>query len=164
MRKLLLISASAAAALLPMARAADPPPLKEGLWEIRGQSIANPGGKRTDFTYRLCRNHAYDQAMDALVKNQKDCTTAFDSLGGGRFTSASRCTVAGTVIESKGTYTYQSSISTRSESSATYTPAFHGKSDETVIQDQTYVGSCPAGMKPGDRISTDGTLQRYSSR
>src|SRR5580700_5192017 len=106
MRKLLLIPA--AAALLTVARAADPPPLQEGLWEIRGQSIANPGSKRTEFTYRLCRNHAYDQAMDALVKNQKDCTTSFDSLGGGRYTSSSRCTVSGTVIESKGTYTYQS--------------------------------------------------------
>ena len=45
MRKLLLIPA--AAALLTVARAADPPPLQEGLWEIRGQSIANPGSKRT---------------------------------------------------------------------------------------------------------------------
>lgn len=161
-RRLLLIPT--AAALLTVARAADPPPLQEGLWEIRGQSIANPGSKRTEFTYRLCRNHAYDQAMDALVKNQKDCTTSFDSLGGGRYTSSSRCTVSGTVIESKGTYTYQSPTATRSESSATYTPAFRGKTDETVIQDQTYVGSCPAGMKPGDRISTEGTLQRYSSQ
>jgi hypothetical protein len=159
MRKILIVSA--ATFLLSMARAADPPLLKEGLWEIRGQSIENPGGKKTDFTYRLCRNHAYDKAMDALVKNVKDCTTAFDSLGNGRYTSASRCAVAGTVIVSKGTYTYESSTSTRSESYATYTPAFHGKTDETMIQDQTYIGGCPAGMKPGDRVKADGTLQRY---
>ena len=152
---------SATTLLLAIASAADPPPLKEGLWEIRGQSIDNPGSKRTECTYRLCRNHAYDKAMDALVKNVKDCATSFDSLGDGRFTSESRCTLDGTVIVSKGTYTYLSSASTRSESYATYTPAYRGKTDETVIQDQSYVGACPAGMQPGDRITVDGTLQRY---
>jgi hypothetical protein len=152
---------SAATLLLTLASAADPPPLHEGLWEIRGHSIDNPGNKKTEFTYRLCRNHAYDKAMDALVKNVKDCTTAFDSLGDGRFTSESRCTIDATVIVSKGTYTYLSSTSTRLESYATYTPAYHGKTDETVIQDQTYVGACPAGMQPGDRITIEGKLQRY---
>jgi hypothetical protein len=152
---------SAATLLLTIASAADPPPLQEGLWEIRGQSIDNPGGKKSEFTYRLCRNHAYDKAMDAMVKNVKDCTTAFDSLGDGRYSSESRCTIDGTVIESKGTYTYLSATSTRSESHATYTPAYRGKTDETVIQDQNYVGACPAGMRPGDRITVEGTLQRY---
>ncbi|MGC1386951.1 MAG: DUF3617 family protein [Steroidobacteraceae bacterium] len=152
---------SAATLLLTIASAADPPPLQEGLWEIRGQSIDNPGGKKSEFTYRLCRNHAYDKAMDAMVKNVKDCTTAFDSLGDGRYSSESRCTIDGTIIESKGTYTYLSATSTRSESHATYTPAYRGKTDETVIQDQNYVGACPAGMRPGDRITVEGTLQRY---
>ncbi len=157
MRKILLIST--ATILLSVARAADPPELKEGLWEVRGQRIENPGSKRTDFIYRLCRNHAYDKAMDALVKNVKDCTTSFDSLGGGKFSSESRCTVENTVIVSKGTYTYESSTSTRSESNATYTPALRGKTDESMIQDQTYVGKCPAGMNPGDRVKVGGAVQ-----
>ena len=147
--------------LLSAARAADPPQLQEGLWEIRGQSIENPGNKTTDFTYRLCRNHAYDKAMDDVVKHAKDCATKFDSLGGGHYASASRCTVAGIVIVSKGTYTYESATSTRLESTATYQPAFNGKTDETLTQDQKFVGSCPAGMNPGDRIMPGGILQRY---
>ncbi len=151
---------STALILLPIARAAEPPQLKEGLWEIRGQRIENPGNKRTEFTYRLCRSHAYDKAMDDLVKNQKDCTTTFESLGGGRYASSSRCTAPGVVIVSKGTYTYESSTSARSESNATYVPAFHGKTDETLIQDQNYMGRCPAGMHPGDRIDAGSTMQR----
>ncbi|HMK86809.1 MAG TPA: DUF3617 family protein [Steroidobacteraceae bacterium] len=143
---------AAALALLSMARAADLPPLKEGLWEIHGQSIANPGAKKTEFSYRLCRNHAYDSAMDALVKNTKGCTTSLDDLGGGRFSASSSCNVEGTVVVSKGTYIYESSTSARSESYATFSPAYHGKTDETVIQDQRYLGDCPSGMKPGDRI------------
>ena len=43
----------------------------------------------------------------------------------------------------------------------TYSPAYKGKTDETVIQDQNYVGACPAGMQPGDRITVEGKLQRY---
>ena len=85
--KTTLLPMSLALILLSVARAADPPPLKEGLWEISGQSIENPGNKRTEFKYQLCRNHAYDSAMDALVKNAQGCTTSFDDLVGGRFAS-----------------------------------------------------------------------------
>jgi hypothetical protein len=157
-----LLPMCCAIVLLSIARAADPPPLKEGLWDISGQSIQNPGNKRTDFKYQICRNHAYDSAMDALVKNAKGCTTSFDELGGGRFASSSSCNVDGTLIESKGTYTYESMTSTHSESNATYSPPYKGKTDEHVVQDQHYLGGCPAGMKPGDRI-TGGALLKYQN-
>jgi hypothetical protein len=159
MKKSLMIVA--AALLLPMARAADPPPLQEGLWEVHGRSVENPGGKTMTFSYRLCRNHAFDSAMDAQVKNAKECKTSFDDLGGGQFASASSCTVGGRVIVSKGTYTYESTTSTRAESHATYSPAFNGKTEEVLVQEQKYVGSCPAGMNPGDRIMEDGSLRRF---
>jgi hypothetical protein len=159
MNKVLLVSA--AVLTLAVARAADPPPLKEGLWEIHGHSVENPGGKQTDFTYRLCRNHGFDDAMNAQAKNAKECNTSFDDQGGGKYSSASTCAVPGTAIVSNGTYTYESATSVRSESHATYTPAFHGKSEETITEDQKYVGNCPANMKPGDRLMSDGTLQRF---
>jgi Protein of unknown function (DUF3617) len=141
-------------------RAADPPPLKEGLWEVRGQSIENPGSKRTEFTFQLCRNHAYDSAMDARVKNAPGCTTSFDDLGGGQYASSSNCNVDGILIVSKGTYVYESATSTRSESYATYSPAYRGKTEQRIVQEQRYVGNCPAGVKPGDRVS-GGNLERF---
>jgi hypothetical protein len=147
--------------VLSIARGADPPPLQEGLWEVHGRSTENPGGKSAEYTYRLCRNHAFDSAMDAQVKSVKECTTSFDDLGGGRFASASKCAVGGRVIVSRGTYTYESPTSTRTESHATYTPAFNGKTEESLVQEQRYVGNCPAGMNPGDRLMGDGTLVRY---
>lgn len=149
--------------MISIAIAAEPPPLKEGLWEVRGQNVTNPGNRITKFAYRLCRTQAYDKAMDDLVKNAKECTTSFDDLGGGRYASASRCTSAGTVIESKGTYTYENSTSTHLESFATYNPPYRGKTEERLSQDQRYVGACPTGMKPGDRIMDDGALQRYGN-
>jgi hypothetical protein len=91
--------------------------------------------------------------MDTLVKNAKGCTTSFDDQGGGHFASSSSCSVEGTSIVSKGTYTYESMTSTRSESFAAYTPAYKGRTDEHVVQEQRYLGACPTGMKPGDRIT-----------
>ena len=74
----------AGALLLSVARAADPPPLQEGLWEVRGRSVENPGAKVTNFIYRLCRNHAFDTAMDAQVKNAKECSTSLRKFPPGR--------------------------------------------------------------------------------
>ena len=144
------------------ARAASPPKLLEGLWEVRVQSTENPGSKKTEYSFKLCRDHAYDKYTDNLVKNNKNCTTKLEKVAGDRFSAASRCTVLGIVIDSKGLSTYQNNTAIHSESAATYTPPLYGKTDETMIQDQQYVGACPAGMKPGDRILADGRLVHRS--
>jgi hypothetical protein len=140
------------------AGATHPPQLREGLWEIRVQSSENSGGKKSDFVYKLCRDHAYDRGIDAVAKKNKNCATNVESLGDDRYSAASRCTVDGIVIVSKGLSIYQNNISVHTETVATYTPAFNGKTDETMIQDQRYVGSCPVGVKPGDRILADGRI------
>jgi len=152
-----------AAVLLPIlaARAANLPEVQEGLWEIHSQGIENPGNKKTDFTHKLCRDHAYDRAALSMVKNMKGCTSTIEILGGGKFSADSHCTIAGTAVVSKGIATYQSATSTHSETHTTYAPAFAGKTDEVLIQDQKYVGSCPAGMKPGDQMGADGTVQHH---
>src|ERR1700689_4319496 len=105
-----------AAVLLPVlpARAADLPQVQEGLWEIHSQGIENPGNKKTDFTHKLCRDHAYDQAALAAARNMKGCTSTIESLGGGKFSADSHCTIAGTAIVSKGTATYQGATATHS--------------------------------------------------
>jgi hypothetical protein len=141
-----------------VARAASPPQLQQGLWEIRVQSTENPGAKKTEYAFRLCRDHAYDKETDDLVKNNKSCTTKLQSLGSDRFSAASRCTLSGIVIVSQGLSVYQNGGSVHSESAATYTPPLYGKTDETMIEDQRYLGSCPAGMKPGDRMMADGSI------
>jgi hypothetical protein len=141
------------------ARAARPPQLLQGLWEIRVQSTENPGGKKTEYAFRLCRDHAYDKETDDLVKNNKNCTTKLQSLGGDKFSAASRCTLSGIVIDSQGLSVYQNGGgSIHSETAATYTPPLYGKTDETMVEDQHYLGSCPAGMKPGDRLMADGSV------
>jgi hypothetical protein len=134
------------------------PQIQEGLWDVRVQSTENPGAKKTEFGYKLCRDHAYDKQTDSLVRNNKDCKTKLESAGPNRYAAASRCTVSATVIVSKGLSIYRSGNSIHSETVATYTPPLYGKSDETLILDQQFLGSCPAGMKPGDRLLPDGRV------
>jgi ribosomal protein S11 len=146
-----------------MAQTTDPPKLKEGLWEIHGQTVENPGNKRTDFTYRLCRDHAYDDAANKKLREVEGCSTVLKDLGGGRIASTSSCQVAGVTIDSTGLMVYKDDASTHAESRATFTPAFQGKSDETITQDQKFIGKCPGDVKPGDRIAADGRIWHSNS-
>lgn len=75
-----------------------------------------------------------------------------------------RCVIGETVILSKGTVTFQGDTSAHSVSHATYTPAMGGLSETTMIMDQKYVGSCPAGIRPGDRVQQDGTVVHLGKR
>ena len=151
----------AAAILLPigMAMAAGTPPdVKEGLWSIHTQTTDNPGNVKSDSTSTICRNHAYDQYANGLAKNVKGCTVSNESYAGNTYTLEMRCTIGATTIDSKGTVTYTGDTSTHSESHATYTPAMAGMTDTTMIQDQKYIGACPAGQQPGDMTHANGTV------
>jgi hypothetical protein len=140
------------------ADAVDHPPVKEGLWQIRTQIIDNPGNKTTDSTIMLCRDHDYDKAAEASGKSVKGCTTTNESFTAGAYSAEMRCEIGSNVLVSKGVVTFKGDAATHSETHVTYTPALFGKTDETMIQDQTYLGDCPAGMNPGDRKSQDGTI------
>jgi hypothetical protein len=158
MYKTLIFSASALLLASGTAYAVDPPDMKEGLWSIHSQSIDNPGNKTSSAAYTLCRSHAYDQSVRVAAKAVKGCTTVSESFLAGKYSNATRCVVANTVIEGKGTTTMQGDSSFHTESHSTYTPPLYGVSETTMIMDQKYVGSCPAGVQPGDRTSADGKV------
>ena len=147
---------------LATARAGDPPKFKEGLWEVHVVSEEKPVGKKSDITYRLCRDHAYDKAADAILKNLPGCTTVIKDVGGGKFSSASNCVVNGTTVVSTAMTTFTDKIASHSETTAKFIPPLNGKTDETMTQDQHYVGSCPSDLKPGDTISADGFIRHHN--
>jgi hypothetical protein len=161
MKKILAFAGVALWLPIGIANAQNPlqaPEVKEGLWEIHMQSTDKPGDKKTEGTSTICRNHAYDQHVQALAKDMKGCTKVNESFQGGKYSLEMHCTVGATVIDTKGTSTFQGDTATHSESHATYTPALYGVSETTMIQDQKYIGSCPADMQPGDRKSDDGKI------
>ena len=148
------------AILLPMgiAFATNHPDLKESLWSVHTQTINNLGGQKNEGSFTLCLSHSSDQAVEAHAKNMKGCTVSSESFEGNMYSIEMRCTVGTTVIETKGTTTFGDDTSTQSEAHATYTSALAGIGELTMIQDQKYMGSCPAGVLPGNRTNADGTV------
>jgi hypothetical protein len=133
--------------------AVDAPELQEGLWEVRGYNLENPGQKKTEFAAKICRDHEYDKKSRIFLEKTKGCTLNITSLGGARYSSKSHCTINGTVVDSTSTIEFQSATAVHSESHTTYSPAFRGKQEDTIVQDQKYAGVCPSGMKPGESRS-----------
>jgi hypothetical protein len=152
------------ALLLPIAYAADTPDLKEGLWSVHTQTSNDPGNTKSEGTYTLCRSHAFDKATEARAKSLKGCSMISENSQGNKYSAHMKCMVAGTAIETNSTSTFQGDTSFHSESRATYTPALHGLAGMTIILDQKYVGSCPAGVQPGDRTNADGSVIHLGKR
>ena len=140
------------------AQAVNPPAMKEGLWSIRNQSSVTPENKSTDFTSTICRNHAYDQQVLEAAKTMKGCSTVSESMKGSNYSIQTHCVVGKTVIDTTSTVIFKGDAATHSETHATYTPAMGGVNGMTLIQDQKYLGSCPAGAQPGDMTRPDGTV------
>jgi hypothetical protein len=149
---------------LSIAYTANVPDVKEGLWSVHTTTINNPGNQRSEGTYTLCRNHAFDEAVLARAKNMKNCTIVHENMRGSEYSTQTHCVIGSTVIETKGTVTFQADTAFHSESHGTYTPAMGGISDMTIIMDQKYIGSCPAGQQPGDQTNADGTVMHLGKR
>jgi hypothetical protein len=86
------------------------------------------------------------------------CGKATTNYQGSKLNSEMRCTVGGSVIDSKETAVFQGDTAIHSETHATYSPALYGMSETTTITDQKYTGSCPAGSQPGDMRNAEGKL------
>jgi hypothetical protein len=140
--------------------AADPPAVKEGLWSIHTVSIDNPGNKKVEGTRSICRSHDYDLRIRQRTEQQEKqtCKTHTETLSGNTFTAESECTVQGSVVKSKTVAAFSGDTAIHSETHATYTPALFGNAESTLIQDQKYAGSCPAGMEPGDLMDASGKI------
>jgi hypothetical protein len=140
------------------AYALDTPPMKEGLWKLH-MVTTSPNAAPMDMTYTICRNHAYDNSIHQMVEKKTGCSINADSISGSKRTYSSSCKVGATTIMSSAVVTWSGDTHFHTETHTTYTPAFSGMTQSTMIQDQTYVGSCPAGMSPGDRMMANGQVQ-----
>jgi len=146
--------------------AADPPAMEEGLWSIHTVSIDQPTNHKTDGNQSLCHNHAYDDRVRALAAQQSmksSCKTVSENSTGGTTTTETKCTVAGSVLDTKAVVTFNGD-SAHSETHTTYTPAMYGTSETTMVMDQKYMGACPAGVEPGDRVGADGKIIHRTSK
>ena len=86
-----------------------------------------------------------------------------ESNTGGTITTENECTVGNSVLKTKSIATL-SGDTAHSETHTTYTPAMYGTSEGTMVMDQKYLGACPAGVEPGDRIGANGQIQHASKK
>jgi hypothetical protein len=136
------------------ARTGDAPELKEGLWLLQTVTTTLPGNKKSVEAVTLCRNHAYDAYANAMALMQKDCTVK-RNFQGDTMSLDGTCTVKGSTVLSKGSMKMSGDTAAHSETHTTYTPALRGVVESSLVQDQTWLSSCPAGMKPGDQRTAD---------
>ena len=125
-----------------------PPPTKEGLWETH--STQTQQGKAVfDKSVKMCQSKETTKSMQSNgeeLRKKNECTSSVSQTSTNTFAEESRCAKgpnAGTVT--KVVSTYQGDTASHMEMHMNA-----GKSETVMIMDAKYLGSCPAGMKPGD--------------
>lgn len=130
------------------------PPIKDGLWETH--STQSQQGKTVFATsIKMCHSNqltnSMQSEMEALRKKRK-CTSTVTQPSPNTYVEESRCAEepdGGS--RTRTIYTYQGDTAYHME-----TRSNHGEAETVMIMDSKYLGSCPAGMKPGDALMPDG--------
>jgi hypothetical protein len=132
-----------------------PPPTKEGLWETH-TTQTQQGKTVSDRSVKMCQSNELTKSLQSTgeeMRKKNECTSNVIQPSSNTYVEEGRCAKgpnAGSVT--KVVYTYQGDTASHTEMHINA-----GKSETVMIMDAKYVGSCPAGMKPGDLIM-DGKL------
>lgn len=143
-------------ASLAVAHAANAPEMKEGLWSVHTTVIS--GSAKNEGSFTLCRSHAFGESVENREKDVLKCNVLRETHEAGKYSSETHCTAGGIAIDTKETITFQGDTEFHSEAHSTTTTSTGSPTEMTMIHDQKYLGSCPAGVQPGDRVNADGTV------
>jgi hypothetical protein len=131
-----------------------PPPMKDGLWETH--STQTQQGKTViDTSVKMCQSKELTKSLQSNgeeLRKKNECTSTVTQPSPNTYVEESRCSKgpnAGSVT--KIIYTYQGDTASHTEMHMSA-----GKSETVMTMDAKYLGSCPAGMKPGDAVMADG--------
>jgi hypothetical protein len=154
LRPVLLVAVLSASIGIVGADEFKPPPMKDGLWETH--STQTQQGKTVfDTSIKMCQAKELTKLMQSSgeeLRKKNKCTSAVTQPSPNTYVEESRCAEgpnAGSVT--KITYTFQDDTASHMEMHIN-----EGKSETVMITDSKYLGSCPAGMKPGDAVMADG--------
>jgi hypothetical protein len=131
-----------------------PPPMKDGLWETHSRQTQQ-GKTVIDTSIKMCQSKELTKSMQSNgeeLRKKNGCTSAVTQPSPNTYVEESHCAKgpnAGSVT--KVMYTYQGDTASHMEMHMN-----NGKSETVMIMDSKYLGSCPAGMKPGDAVMADG--------
>ena len=129
------------------------PVMKDGLWQSHTQMVIK--NKKFDSAMKHCRSNELDKSMKAggeSIRKRNKCKDIVTQQSPGNYSWEGRCeagSLAGSVT--KTTMIYKGDTSYHMEQHMT------GTSESVTIIDESYLGSCPADMKPGDVVMANGT-------
>lgn len=143
---------------LPVVASADARPTrKSGLW----QTTVTMDQGLPPLTMKECVDEATDAEMMKMATDTSKSSggvcskNEFKKTASG-FETESDCSMAGSSIVSKGIFTGDFTTSYKGEVLATMKPAPFGNGTSKTTITATYLGTCTAGMRPGDVIMADG--------
>lgn len=139
----------------------DYPNLKDGLYSWHSQTISQPGNKKQEGSFSVCVSRAHSEEVRAKSKQQmqKICSVNNEHVSGTTVATETECKVMNSVIKTTGKTTISGDSAAHAESHTTYSPPLEGQTEENMTVDEKYVGPCPTGMQPGDRMLKDGSIQ-----
>ncbi len=140
-----------------LALAETPPARASGLWETSiSMDSGMPNQKIKECVDQATDAEMFKSAMDASKAMGGTCSkNSFKRTTSG-FESESVCTVAGSTISSKGTFTGDFSSGYTGEVVTTHTPPLFGNGGSKTTFSAKHLGPCGADMKPGDIIMANG--------
>jgi hypothetical protein len=150
------IGIAAAAGLIGVALADElkPPPMRDGLWESHTTQIQH-GKTVVDMTMKLCQAKEIaksNQAISAEFRKANQCTSNVSQPSANTFVTETRCAKgANAGSMTKVVYTFHGDTASHME---IHMP--DGNSETVSVTDMKYLGSCPAGTKPGDAVMDGG--------
>jgi uncharacterized protein DUF3617 len=127
-----------------------PPPMKDGLWETHNTQTQQ-GKTASDTSVKMCQSKELTKSMQSIgeeLRKKNECTSSVTQTSRNTYMEENRCAKgpnAGSVTKAVSTYQGDTASHTEMHMNA-------GKSETVMIIDAKYLGSCPAGMKPGDLI------------
>jgi hypothetical protein len=151
-----VIAIVAASVGLAVADEFKPPPMKDGLWETH--SVLTQAGKSvSDMSIKMCQSKDHTQTTQSLaeeMRKRNECTSTVSQRSGNTIEEETRCAKgpnAGLVI--KVVYSHVGDTAAHIEMHQQ-----KGGGENLTVMDMKYLGSCPAGMKPGDVVMPDGKV------
>lgn len=104
--------------------------------------------------YRGCLRYAVLTDIELATR-----TDTSDVKSGNTRTVVTSCKLSGSSVITRSILTSTSDTHFRTETFATFNPPIFGRSHDSMTQEETFVGACPASMHPGDHQLPDGTIQ-----
>jgi hypothetical protein len=133
-----------------------PPPMKDGLWETH--SVQSQAGKSvSDMSIKMCQSKELTQSTQSLseqMRKKNQCSSVVSQRSGNTIVEETRCAKGPSAdVVIKAVYSHVGDTAAHIEMHEQ-----KGSTENLTVMDMKYLGSCPAGMKPGDVIMPDGKV------